>query len=89
MPRAPRKDSETSGREAARENLSGPAASADPEAISNLAGSIPVSDRELEVIEIYLGDLIDSLLGDSKQESQAACSQNARGPRRRAAADKG
>lgn len=46
--------------------------------ISNWNGSVPVSDRELSVIELYLADAIDQLIGVTGQASKAA--KKARGP---------
>jgi hypothetical protein len=45
---------------------------------SNWSGSVPVSDRELSVIELYLADAIDRLIGVKGQAGKTA--KNARGP---------
>lgn len=92
MPRAGRKAGGSKRQEAARENHSRRVALFDPEVISDLADMVPATDGELEVIETYLGALIDGLLGDAKRERQAVRSHGshgARGRRRRVGADKG
>jgi len=87
VPRAGRKAGGSKRQEAARENHSRRVASFDPEVISDLADMVPVTDCELEVIEIYLGALIDGLLGDAKRGRQAVRSHGSRGRRRRVGAN--